>query len=187
MAPRSLTRALGGALALVMLLSLVSCTPDSATFRGHGYGHGRGMSQWGALGYAVDHGWSGTQILDHYYGGTTTRTVAPSQQRVYLTATKGQELVVTQTQGRLRVDGYAGEVGAVRVLRLSSTHYRTYRGTSCTGPWTFVSDAPASDVEVRSSVPAGDDPTPHAPALPVRSRPATTGARCAWCGRWAAW
>lgn len=159
MARRSPTRALGGVLALVTLLSLVSCTPESATFRGHGYGHGRGMSQWGALGYAVDHGWSGTQILNHFYGGTTTQTVAPAQQSVYLTASKGSELVVTQTQGRLLVDGYAGEVGAVRVLRLSATHYRTYRGASCTGPWTFVSDAPASDVEVRSAVPAGEDPS----------------------------
>ena len=67
-------RVSGALVALVTLLSLVACTPDEATFRGHGYGHGRGMSQWGALGYAVDHGWSGTRILDHYYRGTTTRS-----------------------------------------------------------------------------------------------------------------
>lgn len=159
MARRRVTCALGVVIALVTIFSLAGCAPASGTFYGRGYGHGRGMGQWGAFGYAVDHGWSGTQILDHYYGGTTTQTVAPSQQRVYLTATKGDELVVTQSQGRLRVDGYAGEVGAVRVLRLSSTHYRTYRGSSCTGPWTFVSDAPASDVEVRSAIPVGDDPS----------------------------
>ena len=45
--------------------------PSSVTFAGHGYGHGRGMGQWGAYGYAVDHAWSWTQIVDHYYGGTT--------------------------------------------------------------------------------------------------------------------
>jgi SpoIID/LytB domain protein len=38
---------------------------------GRGFGHGRGMSQWGSFGYAVDHGWSWEQILGHYYGGTT--------------------------------------------------------------------------------------------------------------------
>ncbi len=37
---------------------------------GTGNGHGRGMSQWGAYGWAVDHGWSWDQILDWYYGGT---------------------------------------------------------------------------------------------------------------------
>lgn len=154
---RPLTRALGGLLALVTLLSLVGCVPDQATFRGHGWGHGRGMSQWGALGYAVDHGWSGTRILDHYYGGTTTQAVAPSEQRVYLTASKGQELTVTQTAGRLRVDGYEADVAAVRVIRLSSTHYRVYRGTSCSGPWRLVGERPASDVAVRSAVAIGDD------------------------------
>lgn len=46
---------------------------------GTGFGHGRGMSQWGAYGYAVDHGWSWGQILDHYYGGTNSGTVASGQ------------------------------------------------------------------------------------------------------------
>ena len=34
---------------------------------GHGWGHGMGMGQWGALGYALD-GSSYQQILSHYYG-----------------------------------------------------------------------------------------------------------------------
>ena len=38
---------------------------------GIGFGHGRGMSQWGAYGRAVNGGQSWTQILDAYYGGTT--------------------------------------------------------------------------------------------------------------------
>ncbi len=35
-------------------------------FRTFGWGHGVGMSQWGAKGYA-DHGWSYDRILRHYY------------------------------------------------------------------------------------------------------------------------
>lgn len=159
MARRSLSRVTAGLLALVTLLALTGCVPESATFRGHGYGHGRGMGQWGALGYAVDHDWSGTQILNHYYGGTVTSSVPTTDQRVYLTATKGRDLVVTQTQGRMRVDGYGGEVAAVRVVRLSATHFRLYRGGGCNGPWTLVGDMPASDLEVRSAVPASDDPS----------------------------
>lgn len=38
--------------------------------RGVGNGHGRGLSQWGAYGRAVNGGQTWTQILDTYYGGT---------------------------------------------------------------------------------------------------------------------
>lgn len=40
------------------------------TLIGHGFGHGRGMGQYGAYGYAKQ-GWSYRQILQHFYGGTT--------------------------------------------------------------------------------------------------------------------
>jgi stage II sporulation protein D len=40
------------------------------TLTGHGWGHGIGMSQYGALGYA-QHGWDHQRILTHYYTGTT--------------------------------------------------------------------------------------------------------------------
>ncbi len=42
------------------------------TFRGHGYGHGAGMCQWGAKGYA-ERGWDYRQILSHYYAGAELR------------------------------------------------------------------------------------------------------------------
>ncbi len=51
-------------------------TSDASTVlvvSGHGFGHGVGMSQWGAYGYAR-HGWGYLRILAHYYRGTT---VAP--------------------------------------------------------------------------------------------------------------
>ena len=54
--------------------------PASVVIDGHGYGHGIGLSQWGAYGYAVDLGWSSAQILDHYYGGTVAGAVAPGEQ-----------------------------------------------------------------------------------------------------------
>ncbi len=43
---------------------------SQVTLIGHGLGHGRGMGQYGAFGYAKK-GWSSEQILRHYYGGTT--------------------------------------------------------------------------------------------------------------------
>ena len=41
------------------------------TFTTNGYGHGVGMSQTGANGYAVNDGWSYRQILEHYYPSTS--------------------------------------------------------------------------------------------------------------------
>lgn len=154
---RPARRAVLGLCAVLALVPLAGCSPDQVTLRGHGYGHGRGMSQWGALGYAVDHGWSGTQILDHFYGGTATRSVAASQQKVYLTATKGRDLIVTQGDQALEVDGYSAQVGAVKISRIGSGKFRIWRGTGCGGPWTLIGDRSASSVTVRNATAQGDD------------------------------
>jgi stage II sporulation protein D len=52
-------------------------------FTGHGWGHGVGMSQYGAYGYA-QHGWTAQQILAHYYPGTTVGKAPVSTVRVLL-------------------------------------------------------------------------------------------------------
>src|SRR5690349_9309215 len=50
---------------------------------GHGWGHGVGMSQWGAYGYAL-HGWKYKRILYHYYPGTSLETQGEPTVRVLL-------------------------------------------------------------------------------------------------------
>jgi stage II sporulation protein D len=50
---------------------------------GAGFGHGVGMSQYGAYGYAK-HGFKYDQILTHYYTGTTIGTTADRSVRVLL-------------------------------------------------------------------------------------------------------
>jgi stage II sporulation protein D len=58
---------------------VASATSASILYiRGGGYGHGIGMSQYGAYGYAL-HGWSYQQILAHYYTGTQIGTTDPNQ------------------------------------------------------------------------------------------------------------
>ena len=42
---------------------------DVFVFRGRGWGHGVGLSQWGALALANE-GWTAERILEHYYPGT---------------------------------------------------------------------------------------------------------------------
>ena len=50
------------------------------TIRTKGYGHGLGLSQYGAVGYANEAGWTYDQILAHYYSitaDTDYQLVAP--------------------------------------------------------------------------------------------------------------
>ena len=50
------------------LIDAVSLDKDSVTFTGSGFGHGAGMSQWGAYAMAKD-GKSAEDIVEHYYSG----------------------------------------------------------------------------------------------------------------------
>ena len=81
----------------------VSAAPNdiiAVVVDGTGYGHGRGMSQWGAYGYAVDHGWDWNQILSHYYGGTESSSVPSGQRiRVRLTGLDGAGTVGVLSYG----------------------------------------------------------------------------------------
>jgi stage II sporulation protein D len=60
-----------------------SAASSTLVITGHGWGHGMGMGQWGAYGYAL-HGWSYTRILRHYYQGTTIATGSSPTVRVLL-------------------------------------------------------------------------------------------------------
>ncbi|MFK8023697.1 MAG: SpoIID/LytB domain-containing protein [Ilumatobacter sp.] len=105
---RPLLLALVAALGATVLPGLVSparveAAPDdiiAIVIEGTGHGHGRGLSQWGAYGYAVDHGWDWRQILDHYYGGTSTGSTAANQRiSVDLVAHRGRSAVGVISNG----------------------------------------------------------------------------------------
>ena len=69
----------------------------SITVKGHGYGHGRGMSQYGAEGAARE-GLSWREITDFYYPGTTLGRVG-GQVRVHISADTTDDLVVVPRTG----------------------------------------------------------------------------------------
>jgi stage II sporulation protein D len=56
-------------------------------FSGHGWGHGVGMGQWGAQGYALQ-GYTYDQILAAYYPGTTSGQTSTTSIRVLLASGK---------------------------------------------------------------------------------------------------
>ena len=82
-------------LALVTtLLAFGLCAPAGAatssnfTIRGAGFGHGIGLSQYGAYGYAA-HGANSRDIVLHYYTGTRIGNAAGRTIRVLLQSGKG--------------------------------------------------------------------------------------------------
>src|SRR3954452_12089058 len=69
-----LSRAFAASLAVLVLAAAPAGAVTRFTIRGAGFGHGVGMSQYGAMGMAV-HGWDYRRILGHYYTGTDLATL----------------------------------------------------------------------------------------------------------------
>jgi stage II sporulation protein D len=82
------TLALSATLA-TLLLAQNAAARVSWVVQGHGFGHGVGMSQYGAYGYA-EHGKGYRFILGHYYSGTTIGTLpGPRTVRVLIEVDSG--------------------------------------------------------------------------------------------------
>jgi SpoIID/LytB domain protein len=75
--------------------------PSTFTFRGSGWGHGIGMSQWGANGLARM-GWGHTRILTHFYRGTKVQRLDSLPRSVRVQITSGRS--------RIRLTAKAGPV-----------------------------------------------------------------------------
>ncbi|MGB8857732.1 MAG: SpoIID/LytB domain-containing protein [Ilumatobacteraceae bacterium] len=135
------------------------------TLDGHGNGHGYGLSQWGAYGYAVDYGWTTAQILDHYYGGTVAGTVPlESTVAVRLMNLDDAQTAVVSGTGGLLVDGVAGGPWQSVVARevAPSTYSVWARADAQVCPsatddpvatgWTLVAASVATQVTVRTQM-----------------------------------
>ena len=68
---------------------------------GRGWGHGVGMSQYGALGFANE-GWTHEQILGHFYAGATLGPAPVAQVRVLLAEAKAALTVSSPAPFRVR-------------------------------------------------------------------------------------
>lgn len=83
--------------------SAATALPETFTVNGSGWGHGVGMSQYGALGMAQE-GYNATQILEHYYNPakvTNSGSYASSDIKVQLL--KAGTATITPANGKLRV------------------------------------------------------------------------------------
>ena len=90
----------------LLVLAVALCAPAPAAaatlfvIDGRGWGHGVGMSQWGARGYA-EQGWRYDRILSHYYRGTRLQAVPARPVRVLLA--EGRPLVTIRSTKPFRV------------------------------------------------------------------------------------
>jgi len=121
---------------------------------GTGNGHGRGLSQFGAYGWAVDNGWTYRQILDFYYGGTEVGALESTSRRidVRLLALDGVPgMKVVAPAGGISVTGASGTYGSVYAEKLASNRFRLWGAPGAT-----VCNDNASVI-----IPLGDQSTPR--------------------------
>src|SRR4026209_1354879 len=91
----------------MVLWGSVANAADTFRFHGSGYGHGIGMSQWGAYGLA-NKGWSYRQILTHFYSRTSVVESSTPPKKIRVGLTSGRTTIhLTAKNGpvRLWLDG----------------------------------------------------------------------------------
>lgn len=121
--------------------SAVAPLNSTITVTGAGWGHGIGMSQYGAYGAAAS-GLSWKEILDFYYPNTSLDTLAEGNTiRVWISADNDNRLHVRPASG-LRLKDTAGKVYTLptgdkyRLWRISrSGSYRTLQYKNSSGTW----------------------------------------------------
>jgi stage II sporulation protein D len=118
--------------------------PDTVTFFGRGYGHGVGMSQYGARGRALA-GQDSATILAHYYQGVTLAAIDPATPiRVMVmsrwAASAAKPLVIYGRVGGWSIDGLGLEFPANARLQLSPA------AGVATGDWRLLVDSAEGSV-----------------------------------------
>jgi stage II sporulation protein D len=116
----------------------VSTATSVVAFTGHGWGHGLGLSQWGAYGYA-SHGLAYDKILAHYYPGTTlgaarisaVRVLVASRPKVTLASTTPWT-IVDAMGAKTTLD--AGELTLDTTFTLDGTQLRPPLKVTATEP-----------------------------------------------------
>jgi SpoIID/LytB domain protein len=118
------------ALIVVVMASLMAAGPAGPglaskqfTFYGAGWGHGLGMSQYGAYGLALK-GWGYKKIVRHFYTGTEVGTTPWSPSKLRIGLVQGKHTLHLQAVGgpvRLRVGSPTGAVVGGRAIAKGKT------------------------------------------------------------------
>ena len=139
-------------LALAAAILAGAAAPASAatqfTIEGRGWGHGVGMSQWGAKGLA-EKGLTGNKILFWYYRGTAlTKVTTPPAIRVgllqeqdHIDVTGNGRFDIYDQKGTLRAAGASGQTWRVRPVASGTNQLAVYNPN---GVLSFTSAAPVT-------------------------------------------
>jgi SpoIID/LytB domain protein len=124
-----------------------SSLPATLTLVGHGWGHGRGMGQYGALGYSLaPYKWNYRSILAHYYGGTVLAQSAVATVPVNIVELGPYSSVTFSAPagGQLRVNGVS--VRSPDTLRWGAANVTVSAtaSASSTTPVDVIASEPAS-------------------------------------------
>ncbi|HET9692316.1 MAG TPA: SpoIID/LytB domain-containing protein [Acidimicrobiales bacterium] len=121
-----------------------AATPSSVTITGHGFGHGRGMGQYGAYGYALA-GDSAATILGHFYGGTTLSATSSARASSPI-AVRLDELddatSVSATGSNLTASWSGGSVTAPQITVTRTSGGPTVNGQAASGDVTLTAAGP---------------------------------------------
>jgi peptidoglycan hydrolase-like amidase len=141
---------------------------------GVGNGHGRGMSQWGAYGRAVNAGQTYQQILATYYGGASLGSVPDQRITVRLLAVDDRPTAVISATGQAQWAGAPGrsfgslvaiETGVQRTYDVWGRADAVCQSTapSAATGWEYLGQGSAAvgQPAVRFTTPSGDDGNAH--------------------------
>jgi len=166
--------------------------PVGVVIRGHGNGHGRGLSQYGSLGWATKLGASWQDILNFYYGGSG-RVLAPLTEAdagatpggvmsVRLQTLDARPTAVISDNITASWTGAAGKFGGLVARMVSNNVYDVYGIATATcaadsdnpAGFTLIGDNVAGPIDFISA--QGSVPTAIAPTdlLGVCEPPSTT-------------
>jgi SpoIID/LytB domain protein len=154
---RSVFAALAVALTVLALSPIppaAAAASDYVTFEGHGWGHGRGMGQWGALGYALS-GTSWTDILAHYYPNTHDGGFDDGRViNVELSRMNNIDSIVIDPSGANAGTTATGAAksAAWLVHRTAANVFTISTGPGCGGPWAAVKTGVAGPIHLFSTV-----------------------------------
>lgn len=104
----------------------VGIPSSGLVIHGKGFGHGIGMSQWGAHGAALT-GKTAADILSIYYPNTSTGTIRNPALHVRLTGLDGGTMIFAAPSGSSTVSGLVARGGDGRVVSLpAAARWRAY-------------------------------------------------------------
>jgi stage II sporulation protein D len=116
-------------------------SPATLVFSGHGWGHGVGLSQWGAYGYAK-HGDTYDQMIAHYYPGTDLESGASKTIRVLLAGGASSLMISSAAPFSVTdANGFSYDLAAFPLKLTSSLEVDPADGSgkvALTGPLTFT-------------------------------------------------